>query len=179
MADLMDGTGLVVAADRRPARMRLLREMVRRCGARNIRLVCHDAAKPLPFGERFDVVLVDAPCSGLGTLRRDPDLKWRRRESDVPRLVQIEHQLLRQAARAVRPGGRLVYATCSSEPDENDHVARGFLDEHEGFRPEPPEESWRSPPLAELMTPEGWLRTLPERHGLDAFFAARFRRAAG
>lgn len=179
MAGLMDGTGIVVAGDLRAARVRLLRQTVAQSGARNLRVVRHDVARSLPFLPVFDLVLVDAPCSGLGTLRRDPDLKWRRRGEDLATFARKERRLLDEAATAVAPGGRLVYATCSSEPEENDEVARWFADTHPDFRPDAPADAWRAAPLADLITPEGWLRTLPERDGLDAFFAAAFRRDAG
>ena len=80
---------------------------------------------PLPFPDRFDCVMVDAPCSGLGTLRRDPDIRWRRTEADLPPLAAAQLTMLRHAAAAVAPGGRLVYATCSSEPEENEDVVGG------------------------------------------------------
>jgi len=95
-------------------------------GARNVRIVQTDLRKPLPFSRPFDCVLVDAPCSGLGTLRRDPDIRWRRRESDLPALAAAELTMLRHAADGVAPGGRLVYATCSSEPEENEQVVDAF-----------------------------------------------------
>ena len=108
--------------------MRLLQDTVHQSGAGNVRLVRHDASGSLPYGERFDLVLVDAPCSGLGTLRRDPNLKWRRVEGDLRRLARTERRLLEHASRVVKPGGRLVYATCSSEPEENDEIAAWFLE---------------------------------------------------
>ena len=119
-------------------------------------------------------MLVDAPCSGLGTVRRDPDLKWRRREADLAGLAVAQEVLLERAAAAVAPGGRLVYATCSSEPDENDDVVDRFLRAHPQFRlaaaPDVPA------PAAALVDERGVLRTLPHRDGLDAFFAAGFER---
>ncbi len=132
IADAMGGTGLVVAADVRPARMRLLQDTVHQSGAGNVRLVRHDASGSLPYGERFDLVLVDAPCSGLGTLRRDPNLKWRRVEGDLRRLARTERRLLEHASRVVKPGGRLL-PTCSSEPEENDEIAAWFLERHTGY----------------------------------------------
>jgi 16S rRNA (cytosine967-C5)-methyltransferase len=104
-------------------------------------------------------VLVDAPCSGTGVLRRDPDIKWSRAESDLAAFAATQVAMLREAARVVRPGGVLVYATCSSEPDENDDVVREFLTGAAAF------EAVGDP-----------LRTLPFAHGLDAFFAARLVR---
>ena len=127
------GTALIVAADRRPRRLRLLRDTLRRIGARAVPLVQVDLARGLPFGASFDLVVVDAPCSGLGTLRREPDLKWRRSPDDLAVFSEIQVAMLGHAATAVAPGGRLVYATCSSEPDENDAVAARFLATHSAF----------------------------------------------
>jgi 16S rRNA (cytosine967-C5)-methyltransferase len=120
-------------------------------------------------------VLVDAPCSGLGTLRREPDLKWRRAEGDLPALADIQARMLQHAARVVAPGGVLLYATCSSEPDENDAVADAFLGTHPSFTPvgRPP---GIAAGLAALLDDDGRLRTSPAAHGLEAFFAAGFRR---
>ncbi len=100
-------------------------------------------------------MLLDAPCSGLGTVRRDPDIKWRRQEADLAGLAAAQLAMLDEAARVLKPGGAIVYATCSSEPEENDEVVDRFLRK----RPEFGEERER-------------LRTLPFRDGLEAFFAA-------
>jgi 16S rRNA (cytosine967-C5)-methyltransferase len=129
------GGGLVVAGDRRPRRVRLLRETLARGGAGAVPIVQHDAAGALPYRDVFDLVLVDAPCSGLGTLRREPDLKWRRAEADLVSMAALQRQMLHHAARVVAPGGVLIYATCSSEPDENDAVADAFLAAHPAFVP--------------------------------------------
>ena len=127
MAALMEGRGLLVACDVRDRRVDLLRRTVAASGAGNVRIVQADLLEPLPFGSPFDCVLVDAPCSGLGTLRRDPDIRWRRRESDLPALAAAELTMLQRAAETVADGGRLVYATCSSEPEENEGIADAFL----------------------------------------------------
>ena len=116
LAALMEGRGLLLACDVRDRRIDLLQRTVAASGAGNVRIVQADLLRPLPFGPAFDCVLVDAPCSGLGTLRRDPDIRWRRRERDLPALAADELTMLQQAADTVAPGGRLVYATCSSEP---------------------------------------------------------------
>jgi len=133
LAALMDGRGLLVACDVRDRRVDLLRRTVSASGASNVRLVQTDLLKRLPFGSTFDCVLVDAPCSGLGTLRRDPDIRWRRREEELPSLAAAELTMLQHAAEGVAPGGRLVYATCSSEPEENEAVADAFLATTPGF----------------------------------------------
>ena len=170
-----DDGGRVVAGDRRPRRVRLLRDTLARAGAGRIPIVQHDAAGPLPYRDVFDLVLVDAPCSGLGTLRREPDLKWRRVEAELASMAAVQARMLAHAARVVAPGGVLVYATCSSEPDENDAVADAFLEAHPTFEAAGP------PPAAPagvggLLTEDGRLHTSPVTHGLEGFFAAAFRR---
>jgi 16S rRNA (cytosine967-C5)-methyltransferase len=134
MAASMGDRGLIVASDVRPRRLRLLHETVRLSGSQSAHVVQIAARGPLPFGNTFDCVLVDAPCSGLGTIRRDPDIRWRRREADLVTLARDQEDLLQRAASTVAPGGRLVYATCSSEPDENDHVVDRFLERQRDFR---------------------------------------------
>jgi 16S rRNA (cytosine967-C5)-methyltransferase len=125
----------------------------------------------------FDVVLVDAPCSGLGTIRRDPDVRWRRSESDLPVLAGAQLEMLAQLATVVRPGGRLIYSTCSSEPEENEEVVRAFLETHPDYRRATPAAFAERPDLAALLDAEGALKTLPFRDGLEAFYAAVLRRA--
>ncbi len=165
--------GLVVAADVRPKRVQLLAETVRAAGAARVAVVRTDAARPLPFPPVFDCVLIDAPCSGLGTLRRDPDIKWRRHDGEFEALADLQGRIVRQAASVVRPGGRLVYATCSSEPEENELVVARFLEETPGFVPARLE----FPGAPELVNAAGHFRTWPFRDGLEAFFAATLVKA--
>jgi 16S rRNA (cytosine967-C5)-methyltransferase len=169
MAGAMAGRGVVAAADVRPARLVLLARAIREAGAQNVRVLRADAAAPLPFGPEFDCVLLDAPCSGLGTIRRDPEVRWRRREEDLPRFAAVQLLMIREAARAVRPGGRLVYATCSSEPEENDAIVAALL-AGGGF--EPSDAKDLPADVRPLLDERGRLRTLPFKHDLDAFFAA-------
>jgi len=147
--------GAVIATDVRARRIDLLAETVRRSGATNVQVVQADAGSGLPFAGRFDRVLLDAPCSGLGTLRRDPDIKWRRKEDELSGLAQNQLVMLEHAAGVLADGGHLVYSTCSSEPEENDLVVQEFLRRHPEFRP-----------AAEPF------RTLPFRDGLEAFYGA-------
>jgi 16S rRNA (cytosine967-C5)-methyltransferase len=170
MAAAMRDTGLIVAADVRGRRVQLLAETVRASGARCVRVIQADARQPLPFSQAFDCVLVDAPCSGLGTLRRDPDIRWRRAPEELASLAGNELRILASAADAVRTGGRLVYATCSSEPDENEDVMRAFLDAHRNFRPQAAAGLGGS--FGGLINESGHLRTYPFRDELEAFFAA-------
>jgi 16S rRNA (cytosine967-C5)-methyltransferase len=167
----------VVAADVRDARMQLLRNTVTSSGASNIRLVQADLEQGLPFGPTFDLVVVDAPCSGLGTLRRDPDIRWRRLESDLARFGAVELAMLRHAAEAVRPGGRLAYSTCSSEPEENDEVIAMFLGDP-AFDFELIDLRDEVHALEPVLDERGMLRTSPAKHGLEAFFGALLRRTS-
>ena len=175
IAAAMDGRGLLVACDVRDRRVELLRRTVAASGATNVRVVQANLLQPLPFTAPFDLVFVDAPCSGLGTLRRDPDIRWRRREADLPAFAAAELTMLQHAADAVAPGGRLIYATCSSEPDENEGVADAFLATTPGFTPIDARAA--SPQLPEsVVDARGHLNTQPHLHGLDAFFGAVFER---
>jgi 16S rRNA (cytosine967-C5)-methyltransferase len=168
-------SGLVVACDVRARRMSLLARTVEATGAANVRLVQADVTRPLPFSTSFSCVVVDAPCSGLGTLRRDPDIKWRRREADLATLAAAQRQMLVNAAAAVAPGGRLVYATCSSEPEENEAVVDAFLRATPGFIPLSAAAAHPAMPPA-VVDSRGHLRTTPDAHGLEAFFGAVFER---
>jgi 16S rRNA (cytosine967-C5)-methyltransferase len=171
LAAAMQDAGMLIAGDVRARRMSLMRDTVRAAGATSVRLVHLPATGPLPFERSFDRVLVDAPCSGLGTVRRDPDIKWRRTEGDLGPLASRQVDLLTRAATVVVPGGRLVYATCSSEPEENDEVVRAFLERHPQWRlldlrSDAPDA------VRPLLDDRGMFRTLPFAHGLEAFFAA-------
>jgi 16S rRNA (cytosine967-C5)-methyltransferase len=176
-ARLREGERLV-ACDVRDRRIALLRDTIAATGARAVHVVQADAGAPLPFRPLFSTVIVDAPCSGLGTLRRDPDIRWRRTADDLEPLAAAQRTMLRHAAEVVAPGGRLVYATCSSEPEENEEVAAQFLESHPDFRAVPADAA--HPALApELIDARGHLRTEPDRHGLELFFGAVFERRDG
>lgn len=161
--------GLVVASDFRPRRVALLRRSLARMRPARAAVVRLDAAAPLPFARVFDCVLVDAPCSGLGALRGDPDVRWRRAPDDLPRFAAKQFAMLRRAAETVRPGGRLIYATCSSEPEENDEVVDRFLEAHPEYELTAPD---TGPAVERVVDRRGCLRTLPFRHGVEAFFGA-------
>ena len=170
MAAAMANGGLIVACDVRTARLRLLVRAVQATGATNVRVVQADVSQVLPFSETFECVLVDAPCSGLGTLRRDPDIRWRRREDDLPSLAASQQKMLRHAADCVSLGGRLIYATCSSEPEENDGVIDTFLADATSFRGVDARTISGVP--AAVVDERGRLRTTPDQHGLECFFGA-------
>jgi 16S rRNA (cytosine967-C5)-methyltransferase len=166
--------GRVVALDVNAAGLRRLRDEGARLGVAGVYAVVADARRP-PLATTFDAVLVDAPCSGLGTLRRHPELRWRRHPDDIARLAALQRELLDGIAPLVRPGGTLVYAVCTLAREENTDVVAAFLDRHPAFHLEPAG-NYLPAAAAAAVTPEGFLRTLPARDGVDGFFAARLRR---
>ncbi|MEE2637788.1 MAG: RsmB/NOP family class I SAM-dependent RNA methyltransferase, partial [Acidobacteriota bacterium] len=169
-------SGRLVAGDLRPTRLRVLRDTLDALGA-VVSIVQLDLRRGVPCEPVFDRVLVDAPCSGLGTIRRDPDIRWRRQPADLTHFAHEQQVMLRQAARVVRPGGRLIYATCSSEPEENQAVVHAFLNEHMRFRVVARDEQHTlSSGLAPVLDTNGCLVTKPAQHGLEAFFAAVLER---
>jgi 16S rRNA (cytosine967-C5)-methyltransferase len=176
MAADMGDRGLLVACDVRPRRLALLKETVRVSGASRIGMVHVPYDGALPFSTAFDRVLVDAPCSGLGIVRRDPDIRWRREEQGLEQFARTQVALLERAAAVVRSQGRLVYATCSSEPEENEGVVSAFLALNPEFELVDLHEHGLAP-LQPLLDAQGMLRTLPFAHGLEAFFAAALVRA--
>jgi 16S rRNA (cytosine967-C5)-methyltransferase len=168
----------IVATDRRRRRVHVLRDTVERGAPGKVSIAQVDLRTALPFHDIFDLVLIDAPCSGLGTFRREPDIKWRRSPGDIAGFASAQRRMLDIASSVVKPGGYLVYATCSSEPEENEHVAEAFLDEHGVFRAVLPEPTRLTPGLRSVINEAGYLRTWPHVHELEAFFAAVFQRGA-
>jgi 16S rRNA (cytosine967-C5)-methyltransferase len=172
LAQLMGDRGRVLAFDPQPARLARVDEAAARLGV-TIAETVEGAVEALAsrWAAACDGVLVDAPCSNLGVLRRNPEVKWRRQAADLAAAGQRQGAILTAAAGLVRPGGRLVYATCSLEPEENDDVVRAFLAAHPVFAVEPP--------AAFPVAPDahGFVRCLPHRHGTDGFTAIRLRRA--
>jgi 16S rRNA (cytosine967-C5)-methyltransferase len=176
MSGDMHDSGVLAACDVRTRRVTLLRDTIRRAGCRHTRVVHVSTEGAVPFTSEFDRVLIDAPCSGLGTVRRDPDIKWRRHEGDLAALAERQLTLLQRASGVVRPGGRLVYATCSSEPEENEAVVDRFISTQPVFRVLDLRSSGRAE-LTPVLDDRGMLRTSPFAHGLEAFFAAVLERA--
>jgi 16S rRNA (cytosine967-C5)-methyltransferase len=165
----------VLACDLHSTKLQKVRSEATRLGIGDrIKLLTHDATQPFsPHLGKFDLVLLDAPCSGLGTLRRHPELRYRRKETDLTELAALQRKLLENCQSLVGDGGLLVYAVCSTEPEEGSEQARSFLRMHPEFELESPlQPEWRLPLV------NGCLQTLPGPEGWDGFFAARFRRRA-
>jgi 16S rRNA (cytosine967-C5)-methyltransferase len=169
--ELAREAGVVFAADRSAARMQRVVSTIKRLGSTNVIPMVDDARHPALHN--MDAVLVDVPCTGTGTFRRHPDARWRLKASDLAVMPAIQRSILRAAAEAVRPGGLLIYSTCSLEPEENDVQIESFLDEHPNFTLEPPPEGV----VPASVLDAGRLRVLPQKHGVDGAFAARLRRS--
>ena len=168
LAALMENRGSITALDLHSERLRMLREEAGRLGASIVETRTGDAATPAEsFRKIFDRVLLDAPCSGLGTLRRNPEIRWRLTASDLKKGMQNQKRLLKSAAEYVRPGGRLVYSVCTVTPEENEIVIGDFLRNHPDFKLIPPA---NLPPA--LIDTQGYFRTSPHLQGMDGFFAA-------
>ncbi|HKA15096.1 MAG TPA: 16S rRNA (cytosine(967)-C(5))-methyltransferase RsmB [Myxococcota bacterium] len=177
IAERVGRNGSVLALDRHPGRLDLVRRAARRLQLGRLECRAFDATldlAELAAGVPFDRVLVDAPCSGLGSLRRNPDARWRVRPTDPARLAEVQRALLTRASRVVVRGGVLVYSTCTLLPEENEAVVESFLRESPQFAPMSPREAPEE--VRELVDERGYLRCWPHRHDTDGFFAARLER---
>jgi 16S rRNA (cytosine967-C5)-methyltransferase len=176
--------GRVIAADLHAHRVRAMAERFETAGVRNVESVALDGVQPLPFEHQFDRILVDAPCSGTGTLARHPEIRWRLRGEDLTDLHSRQVRLLKNALANLAPQGRLIYSTCSLEPEENELVVREALGGTQGaFRAVTPrsalERILREGLAIENLTgADGFFRTCPSVHGTDGFFAAAIERTA-
>jgi 16S rRNA (cytosine967-C5)-methyltransferase len=185
LAQAAGENGLVVASDLHAHRLRATRDQLARIGAKNVRVVQLDAAKPLPFSHDFDRVLVDAPCSGTGTLARHPEIRWRVTLEQIAALKALQSSLLNFAAETLRIGGRLVYSTCSIEREENEAVVSAALAANPKLKRVAQADAAASlaGKLAEgidstsLFDTDGQFHTLPGQHGTDGFFASVLERA--
>ena len=170
------GRGVLVASDLSARRLRTIARLLSAHPGVLLHIVRLDATNDLPFRAAFDRILLDAPCSGTGTLARNPEIKSRILPHDLKRLQAAQRAMLGNALKVLAPGGRLVYATCSLEPEENEQVVETVLESCAGFRALVRDELLQEfPRLAELFDQKGYFRTRPDLHGMDGFFAAVIR----
>ena len=193
LADLMQNKGTIYAIDRKDARLDLLRSNCQRLRVQNVVPIIGDireprewvsmieiagspSAKKTSVGEpSVDRILVDAPCSGLGVLRRHPEAKWRKDEQALPRHQTLQYQILEAVVPCLQPGGVLVYSTCSTEPEENEDVIERFCRAHAEFQRESVR-PWLPTAAQGFVTEQGALSTMPNRFSMDGFYAARLRK---
>jgi 16S rRNA (cytosine967-C5)-methyltransferase len=177
LAQLMEGQGTLIAMDRAEGKLKRLDAEMDRLGIVHVKTECHDLNTPL--GDHhinaYHRVLLDAPCSGLGVLRRNPDAKWRVTEADLEKTARSQARFLDRLSGCVRIGGRLVYAVCSFEPEETDAVVKQFLKHHSDFDIDTGYETFFEA-VRPFIRPEGYFASYPHRHDMDGFFAARFKR---
>lgn len=177
LAQLMNNSGELTATDLASVKLKKLDADLKRLGiscvrTRRLNLQHPDQLNGLPL---FDRILVDAPCTGLGVLQKNPDGKWRIRAADIGASARKQLAMLTNAASYLRPGGRLVYAVCSLEPEENERLIESFLQKHPDFVI-PSADISSIMNARKLMTSEGFLRTVPHQHQMDGFFAAALKR---
>lgn len=176
IAQKMENVGEIDALDLRQEKLKQIEEGCKRLGIKIVRPKIGNAINPLPVpdGIKFDRVLADVPCSGFGTLRRNPDLKWRKEKEDIERLGQLQFSILENVARYVKEGGLLVYSTCTVFHEENEGVVERFLGEHRTFDLDSLIEVL--PEKCRMFIKNGYFKTFPPADELDGFFAARLRK---
>ncbi len=176
LAERMQNQGSILALDVHAGKLERLQVACERLGVKIATSQCVDATQFAPSaGQHYDCVLVDAPCSGIGVLRRHPEAKWTTQEIHMAQLSDLQQHILHQAAICVRPGGIIVYSTCTTEPEENQHVVQTFLHNHSEFRTESVI-PYIADGMRDWITPEGWLLIDPPQPLFDGFFGARLRR---
>jgi 16S rRNA (cytosine967-C5)-methyltransferase len=172
LAALMEDQGAIVAVERHTGRARALERTAQRMGAGCVEVRTGDAAARHE-ADAYDRVLVDPPCSDLGTLASRPDARWRKAETLPGELARVQAAILRAGADALKPGGTLVYSTCTISPEENEGVVETFLAERADFRADDLRSEW---PVWQHQGVPAYLQTLPHRDATDGFFIARLRR---
>lgn len=175
IAQLMDDRGELIATDISRSKLTLVQDSIRRLGISSVSTAVADLHQPDTFPDGyFDRILLDAPCSGLGVIRRNPEAKWRLFSGDITRLAAVQKTLLKNAAVRLKPGGTLLYSTCSTSEAENELVVEDFLLHHPEFVLENLNDLF--PAWRDLFAFYGMFRVWPHRHGMDGFFAARIKR---
>lgn len=176
LAQLMENKGEIFALDINASRLTLLEENCKRLGITNVKVFNQDASLPLGFTEKFHRILVDAPCSSMGVLRRNPDSKWKKREEDVVSLKRLQLNILNNLADYLKEDGILVYSTCTITPEENEEVIDDFLVGHPEFALDSISDVLPAG-CSRLVNNRGGFQSYPHLHNMDGFFAARLRKS--
>jgi 16S rRNA (cytosine967-C5)-methyltransferase len=174
LAEMMGDSGTVWACDRTPSRLKKVEINRDRLQLASVRTHLGDSTDLAQFYDQGDRVLVDAPCSGLGTLHRHADARWRQTPESIASLVPLQQALLEAACRCAKPSGEMVYATCTLNPAENEAVVNTFLQGHPGWRIQPPEPEFN---FGSMVAPEGWIKVWPHRSNMDGFFMVKLVQA--
>ena len=173
IAELMGDQGTIFACDRTPSRLKKVQENAQRLQLNSIQTIVGDSRHLQLFNNRSDRVLVDVPCSGLGTLHRHPDIRWRQTPENIQELTSLQLEILSQAAQWVKPQGTLVYATCTLNPVENQDIIESFLSTHSHWYIEPPDANWHFSPF---VTSSKWIQMLPYKQDSDGFFMVKLKK---
>ncbi|MBE9029647.1 16S rRNA (cytosine(967)-C(5))-methyltransferase [filamentous cyanobacterium LEGE 11480] len=174
IAELMQDQGTVWAIDKTASRLKKIQQNIDRLGLTCIQTKTADSRDIPELINQCDRVLVDAPCSGLGTLNRHADARWRQTPDSVTKLTELQTAILQQAASWVKPGGTIVYATCTLHPQENEAIIQNFLDQNSNWVIDRPE---NNSGLAPLLTESGWIKVAPHQQQMDGFFMVRLKKA--
>ena len=173
IAELIGDEGKIWACDRTESRLRKLQQNTQRLHLRSIEICVGDSRNLSKFKNSADKVLLDVPCSGLGTLHRHADARWRQTPESVGELSILQKELLLHTSTFVKDGGSLVYSTCTLHPAENEGIIKSFLESHRNWEILPPD---IDSPIREYVLPEGWIKVLPHKHNMDGFFMVRLRK---
>jgi 16S rRNA (cytosine967-C5)-methyltransferase len=172
IAELMQDKGTIWAVDREPKRLRKVRENARRLQLASIQTIAGDGRDMKQFKQVADRVLIDAPCSGLGTLHKRPDLRSSKPEK-IDEIISIQKALLEEAATWLKPGGSLVYSTCTLNRAENEEIIKSFLSDRSDWKIQSPPSHF---PVIDFLAPQGWLEILPHQHLMDGFFMVKLKK---
>ena len=173
ISELMEDQGIIFACDRTLSRLRKVEQNAQRLQLTSIKIVEGDSRHLPQFIDSADRVLVDVPCSGLGTLHRHPDIRWRQSPEQIQQLSILQQEILREAATWVKPQGILVYATCTLNPLENEQIIQQFLVTHPHWKIEPPSADGL---FSLFITASPWIQILPHQHNMDGFFMVKLKR---
>ena len=179
IAELMGDNGQIIAYDRSAKRLNKLQQNVARRQLRSIKIHPGDSRHLTELADRADRVLLDAPCSGLGTLHKHPDIRWRQNPEAIVKLLDLQRELLKQVATWVKPQGILVYATCTLNPLENEKVIQSFLECNSNWKIQMPNHSQikhKVPHIDDFVSTEGWIKIYPHRQDMDGFFMVKLEK---